>query len=112
MDTSGALLAGFNMGERPQTGPKGILGNPAGRRNLAVLKLKLPKTLKRALRKRAKLNGISREDVVLEALRRHLEDTPSAQRKPASMLTSGGWSISKRTPMRSKQAGTPTKWPH
>jgi len=63
------------MGERPQTGPKGILGNPHGRRNLAVLKLKLPKTLKRALRKRAKLNGISREDVVLEALRRHLEDT-------------------------------------
>ena len=40
------------------------------------MKLKLPKPLKRALKKRSKQTGASRVEVVLEALRHHLEDSP------------------------------------
>ena len=40
------------------------------------MKLKLTKPLRRALKKRAKQTGTSRAEVVLEALRHHLEDTP------------------------------------
>jgi hypothetical protein len=40
------------------------------------LKLKLPRQLRRALRQRAEQTGISRGEVVLEALKQHLETTP------------------------------------
>ena len=41
------------------------------------MKLKLPRQLRRALRQRAEQTGTSRGEMVLEALKQHLETTPS-----------------------------------
>ena len=78
VDATGSLTAAPCIGDRNRTGPKprGTLGEPHGGRHLVVLKLKLTKPLKRALKKRAKQTGTSRAEVVLEALRHHLEDPP------------------------------------
>lgn len=78
VDATGSLTAapGHSGRIRPDPGPTRPLGDPHAGRHLAVLKLKLPKTLKRALKTRARQTGISRVEVVLEALRHHLEDTP------------------------------------
>lgn len=78
VDATGALTeaAGLSGRIRPGSGATRLVGDPHAGRHLAVLKLKLPKTLKRALKTRAKQTGTSRVEVVLEALRHHLEDTP------------------------------------
>ena len=78
VDATGSLTAAAGLGGRirPGPGPTRPLGGPHAGRHLAVLKLKLPKTLKRALKTRARQSGTSRVEVVLEALRHHLEDTP------------------------------------
>ena len=78
VDTTGAHTAAAGLSGRIRPGPKPTrpLGDPHAGRHLAVLKLKLPKTLKRALKTRARQTGTSRVEVVLEALRHHLEDTP------------------------------------
>ena len=78
VDATGALAeaAGLSSRIRPGQRPTGPVGDPHAGRHLAVLKLKLPKTLKRALKTRARQTGTSRVEVVLEALRHHLEDTP------------------------------------
>ena len=78
VDATGSLTAAPDHSGRirPDPGPTRPLGDPHAGRHLAVLKLKLPKTLKRALKTRARQTGTSRVEVVLEALRHHLEDTP------------------------------------
>ena len=78
VDATGALTeaAGLSGRIRPGSGATRLVGDPHAGRHLAVLKLKLPKTLKRALKTRARQTGTSRDEVVLEALRHHLEDTP------------------------------------
>lgn len=80
VDATGALTEAAGLSGRirpgPGPGPTRPVGDPHAGRHLAVLKLKLPKTLKRALKARARQTGTSRVEVVLEALRHHLEDTP------------------------------------
>ena len=78
VDATGALAeaAGLSGRIRPGQRPTRPVEDPYAGRHLAVLKLKLPKTLKRALKTRARQTQTSRVEVVLEALRHHLEDTP------------------------------------